>query len=57
MSHWRPARRSFLQNSYSGWCTPVILVLRKLKQEAQEFQPSLGYGAKPYLKKENNHQA
>jgi hypothetical protein len=31
----------------------TILALRKLRQEDQEFEASLGYTVKPYLKKAN----
>jgi hypothetical protein len=33
------------------WCTPVILALRRLRQEDGEFQATLCYTARPYLKK------
>jgi hypothetical protein len=34
------------------WCTLVIPALRRLRQEACEFEVSLGYIARPCLKKE-----
>jgi hypothetical protein len=36
------------------WNTPVIPVLRKLRQEDCEFQASLGYIVKTLLKNENS---
>jgi hypothetical protein len=39
-------------SSLALWDMPVILALRKLKQENSEFQASLGYMVRPCLKKE-----
>jgi len=35
-------------------CPPVILVLRWLKQEDFQFQGSLGYTVRPYIKNESS---
>jgi hypothetical protein len=40
MSHWCPAQRH----------TPIILALRRLRQEDGEFQARLGYTVRSYLK-------
>jgi hypothetical protein len=32
------------------WCTPVIPALRRLREEDQELEASLGYLVRPYLK-------
>jgi hypothetical protein len=34
------------------WCIPVIPILKKLRQEDQKFQASLGYTLRPYLKQQ-----
>jgi hypothetical protein len=36
--------------SQEWWCTPVILVLRKLRQEDIKLEASLGYIVRPYIK-------
>jgi hypothetical protein len=33
------------------WHTPIILALRRLRQEDHEFQTSLGHIMRPYFKK------
>jgi hypothetical protein len=37
--------------SWVWWFTPVLLALGRLKQEDHEFNASLGYIGRPYLRK------
>jgi hypothetical protein len=39
--------------SQEWWYTPVIPVLRRLRQENYEFHSSMGYIVRPYLNKKN----
>jgi hypothetical protein len=39
---------------WAWWCTPVIPVFRRLRQEDGEFQASLGSIVRPFLKINNN---
>jgi hypothetical protein len=43
-------RRNYF-SSQEWWLTPIIPVLRRLRQEDCDFEPSLGYIARPYFKK------
>jgi hypothetical protein len=40
-----------LKESWAKWCTPVILVLKRLKEEDCERKASLGYIGRPCLGK------
>jgi hypothetical protein len=43
--------KNLIKRSWAWWYTPVILALRTLRQEDQEFKVSLGHIERPCLKK------
>jgi hypothetical protein len=50
-SPFHKSHRTVEELSWVWWFTPVLLALGRLKQEDHEFNASLGYIGRPYLRK------